>query len=190
MLNDGFGNTKTIDEVIESHDHLARIIASERVSPDAPFDDVLQEERIAVWRAALTRPGDDLRGLASVVMRRRANEVATRQTWTGSGGDGRKRRADVLREQRDSLDSLLEDVGFAVAAPDLLEDVEWSYHHGEIAEALAALTPTQRTYVILRFWLRYTEPEIAGYLGTTTKSVSSAWDRAKPVLQDRLEHLV
>ena len=83
-LSDGFGDRWTPAELVAMHEPLARLIAAERQSPDAPYEDLVQEARISIWRLAMERTGkDNLRGLASVAIRRRITEVSMRQTWTG-----------------------------------------------------------------------------------------------------------
>lgn len=100
-------------EVLARHEGLARTIAYEHATPSAPVEDVLQECRIALWQAAVKRPGDALDGLAAPVLRRRAAEVAHRgRPWTGEGRRGKAR--DPLRLAPDSVEAIVDAQGDGV----------------------------------------------------------------------------
>ena len=72
-----------------------------------------------------------------------------------------------------------------------VDEVINAYHHGEIAQALSALTFTQRQQVFARFWLGMSEPEIAALQGVSVSSVSRRWTQEiKPQLVGQLGHLV
>jgi RNA polymerase sigma factor (sigma-70 family) len=174
------------------HEPLARIIASERQTPDAPYDDLAQEARIQVWLLANKRQrlDDNLRGLASVAMRRRINEVATRQTWTGYESH-RGYPTDPMRSVRESMDAIIEAVGADVfGGVEALRNVEMAYHHGEIQQALDALPDLHRQYVSLRFWSGWTQDEIAVELQTSVGVMNGWWARSiRPALRQQLAHL-
>lgn len=120
----------------------------------ALLDDVAQEGYIAMWRAAGTwDPGRGalpswLTGAARLRMR---DVTRGHGQWTGhepvrgvTGGPDPE-PLDVVQD--DWLPAALVDSGVA------LEAVEDGYHHGVIAQAVAALPPEQRRYVFLRFWV-------------------------------------
>jgi RNA polymerase sigma factor (sigma-70 family) len=68
-----------------------------------------------------------------------------------------------------------------------LGDVEFAYHHGEIAQAMACLTPRQREYVYLRYCRGYTSPELTAHFGYPPKTLGV---RARECLAAKLPHLV
>lgn len=193
-LNDGFGDALTPAEIVAMHEPLAKTIAYERATSDAPAEDLAQEARIRIWELAQRKAGqnDDLRGLASVAMRRRVQEVVSRQTWTGyEKAGGRTAGADPLRRPRESMDAIIEALGADIfGGADALSGVEMAYHEGEILRALCDLTPQHRTYVFLRFWGGATNPEIAEEMGTTMSMVNNWWNRSiRPALATSLAHL-
>jgi hypothetical protein len=69
-------------------------------------------------------------------------------TWLGkpSSRGSRPVEEDVILDNYDNPDTLFD----AVDSP---AGIELAYHEGEIAEALDALSPAQRRYVVARFWL-------------------------------------
>jgi hypothetical protein len=91
--------------------------------------------------------------------------------------------SDMLGDQA-SVDNMLQ-------AADLLAAAEWAYHHGEIAAAMADLTPRQREYVYIRFWLNYQATDRALYFGYDPDGgLWNASNGAKARLRGRLAHLV
>lgn len=68
--------------------------------------------------------------------------------------------------------------------------IELAYHHGELYEALNALTPRQREYVYLRFWLRATGVEMRAHFGYDPGALwTSSRNGARGKLQTALAHL-
>lgn len=114
-------------------------------------DDLAAEGSIAMWRAMGTY--DPTKGaLASWLTRAaelRMTEVAwRRRPWTGQPAHrgARSVQDTPVLDGFDTPDVLFE-------AVDALEGVELAYHHGEIAKALDTLSPSQRRYVLARYWL-------------------------------------
>lgn len=119
-------------------------------SPHA--DDLAQEGSIAMWRAFSTY--DETKGALpswlTTAARLRMRDVAlSHGRWTGH--EPMRGRAEP---NTTSLDAVVEDGtdDQALVYDDVLDGVEVAYHHGEIAQALNALTDEQRQYVYLRFW--------------------------------------
>ncbi len=116
-------------------------------------DDLAQEGNIAMWRALGTHDPDKgalpswLTGAARLRMR---NVALTHGQWTGH--EAMRGRTEVSAT---SLDAILDDGSgdLAALAEDTMEGIEEAYHHGEIAQAMNALTDEQRAYVYARFWL-------------------------------------
>lgn len=180
------GDALDVREVIERKERLLQIMVSERVTDPAARDDILQEARIAVWKA-MGRP-HMADAYLHTAARRRIEEVRDRQTWTGhTRRHGQP--TDPLRQSRtDSLDRML-DVGLMVAAQNILDGVEMAYHQGEMFQAIAALPANQREYVILRFWGGLTEAEIAAEVHRSVPTVQRWWSEAKGSLRASLGHL-
>lgn len=65
-------------------------------------------------------------------------------------------------------------------------DLDWAYHHGEVLQALNALTPREREYVYVRFWLGWQKPELISHFGYEP---SGLWTSGKRKLRSSLAHL-
>lgn len=93
-----------------------------------------------------------------------------------------------------SLDELLDgDHGFEhlLAAADLVDQVALAYHRGEIMQALDALSPAQKRYVVLRFWCGYVTSELKTVFGYEPGSLwTSKRNGARDKLREQLAHLV
>ena len=118
----------------------------------ADHDDLCQEGFIAMWRAFDTfDPAQGalapwLTGAARLRMRDVAHGHGQ---WTGHEAMRGRRQVET-----ESLDAWLEhDADDLPGIGYLLDGIEDAYHHGELAEAIAALTPEQRAYVYARFYL-------------------------------------
>lgn len=121
-------------------------------SPD--HDDLVNEGYIAMWRAFDTFDASrgSLPSWLTGAARLRMGDVARgKGQWFGH---------EPVRGHREvehtSLDAMV-DVGGdfleTLLGVDVLDGVESAYHHGEIAQAIAALSPMQREYVYARFYL-------------------------------------
>lgn len=93
--------------------------------------------------------------------------------------------ASVLSRETVSLEAMSES-GWDLEGPDYLDSIEVSYHAGEIYDALDALTPTQRKYVMARFWGGMDTSELKELFGYDPTSL---WRDAKPRLQNQLDYL-
>jgi RNA polymerase sigma factor (sigma-70 family) len=192
-IDAGYGDALTVDEVLARYEQRARVIAYEWERPHAPREDLAQEARIELWRVLREREarGEDLsevRGLATVVLRRAVSNAAVDQRWTGTEYPRGKAKDPIRRDPRD-LDHEL-DAGLVLAAADVLSEVELAYHEGEIYGAIRELPAAHRRYVYLKFWCGLTEAEIAAELGRTKGNVHRTWTEViRPRLRERLSHL-
>ena len=184
-----------ITEVIDCNERLLKIKAAERLRHNpasrALWDDVLQEGRIVQMTVLRKRP-DATRQYVSASMSNRMTEVIMRDAWTGSEAK-RGHPIDPLRRanERDSVDDETLHLDEIVESSNWVDDIINAYHHGEIAQALSALTFTQRQQVFARFWLGMSEPEIAALQGVSVSSVSRRWTQEiRPQLVGQLGHLV
>ena len=194
---DGYGDDRSLEdyitEVIDSNERLLKLKAAERLRHNPAsrviWDDVLQEGRIVQMEVLRKRP-DATREYISASMSNRMNEVIRRGAWTGSEAK-RGHPIDPLRRpgERDSIDDPDWDV--VISSGDWVDQVMWAYHHGEIAEAMSALTFTQRQQVFARIWCGMSEPEIAALQDVSVSTVSRRWTQEiRPQLTGRLGHLV
>jgi DNA-directed RNA polymerase specialized sigma24 family protein len=90
----------------------------------------------------------------------------------------RGRRQDPLRQpfrQRDSIDDPELFVDVVISSGDWVDEVSMAYHHGEIAQALSALTFTQREVVFYKFWGGWSNAEIAAHQHRSPRNVEESW---------------
>jgi DNA-directed RNA polymerase specialized sigma24 family protein len=80
----------------------------------------------------------------------------------------------------------VDDVASVVDLPDLLPDIEWAYHQGEIWHALDALSPREKEYVTMRFRQGQPLSELKNHFGYDP---SGLWHTARPKLAKELAHL-
>lgn len=150
MSGDGYGDY-TRDEESEILDSYTKWLhhTANRLLPQSReylHDDVVQEGRVAMWRALYTHDASKgslpswLTGAAVLRMR----DVAL--------GHGKEFGHAPLRGSREVESVAVEDITTLLHGSVSLEGVELAYHHGEIMEALSRLSPSQREYVFLRFW--------------------------------------
>lgn len=112
----------------------------------ADHDDLVQEGRIAMWRALRTY--DEARGSLPSWLTSAARQRMRDVAWGHGQPTGRPAtRGSREVAQGGSLDAMDEETVTA-----LLGHVEEAYHDGAILEAVRALPARQREYVFLRFW--------------------------------------
>lgn len=159
----------------------------------ADHDDLVQEGYVAMWRALDTYDSDKgpLPSWLTHAARMRMRDVAHGHgQWTGRPEQRGSRSVDAT-----SLDELLATEPEHPSLAGMLDEVELAYHEGEIAEALAALSPAQRRYVFARFWLGLDPTSRAPAMRALVAQVPELsqrwlWQRARVVLRERLHHLV
>jgi RNA polymerase sigma factor (sigma-70 family) len=169
---------------------------------DERHDDLVQEGRIAMWRAMDTY---DPTKCALPFWLTNAAKMRMKDVAYGSG---KPTGHEAMRGRKEakastSMDALVEEGGMEamLGLSDTFHNVELAYHHGEIWEAIESLSPSQRRYVIARFWMgldpssreagqmeaRKMVPEISRrYLWTGSSKQVGARDR----LAEALAHLV
>lgn len=135
------------------------------------IDDLAAEAWVAVWRE--TRTGNlDEPWLKAVARNRMLNWI----------------RDELAAPQRgDRNTTYLDDMTTVWDGEQAVGDVEWAYHHGQIAAAVNALHPTQREYVYLRFWRGWEASRLNAHFQVA--NTSYLWARARPKLRDSLAHL-
>lgn len=155
MLNDGFG-APSVEEIMQEREGWFRAMAYRFCADASRREDVAQEGRVAFWNAWKEHDGD-LR-----IAFNTAKQSMQQHAWyphrnppTGSVHEGNRYEprtisVQAMTAQTDTTDTFVESIFGMV---DSLGDVEWAYHAGEIADALASLTEKERAYVYARFWM-------------------------------------
>ena len=196
VIQDGFGDdTRDLDyeQYLLSNERLTKLKVGERLRNDDRardiWDDCLQELRITQWQVLQKRP-DARREYVSAAMSHRISEILARGTWTGMERTHGKPRDPLRRRDRDSVDDETLQLDQVADGADWVDGVIMAYHHGEIAEAMSALTFTQRVHVFSRIWLGMTDPEIAALQGCSRQTIERRWrTEIKPNLSGMLAHL-
>lgn len=175
-----------IEDKLREKEPLLQIIVSERARANPNIrEDMLQEARIEAWSQMEKEASP---ALVSHAVRQRVSRLVTQGNWTGKPAKRDRGSKEPLDTDRDSIDDPDWDVH--VEAADVLEAVEWAYHHGEILEALRSLPERHREYVLMRFWGGMTNAEIAAHQDVRLGNISRTWNEAiKPKLAEQLEHL-
>lgn len=188
-LSDGYGDLSPVEQALVEKDFQYRSLARKVTDSPDLMDDVAQEARIAAW---LEYDKVGIRhDYAYHRAQQRAVQHAYRDQWFGSPQGVAGKPLDPIRRkpsQRDSLDD--PDLDVHLAAAGVIDAVMLAYHDGEIAEAINALAPDHREYVVLRFWGGLSNQEIAARQGKAASYLSSAWVKViRPRLLERLDHL-
>jgi RNA polymerase sigma factor (sigma-70 family) len=159
--------------------------AANRIGRPEDHDDLVQEGRVAMWRA-LESYNEDLGALPSWLVRAAENRLKD-LAW----GKGQPTGHEAVRGKRQVEEVVSVDSMEADEVDGLMGYVEEAYHDGEIIDAIRHLTPKQQEYVFLRFW---------GGLDPTSRSPEMKalvsqypvmaerwhWQRAKAILVDEL----
>jgi RNA polymerase sigma factor (sigma-70 family) len=196
-IQDGFGEHLAVDEMEEyllSNERLLKIKAAERTRGSEAardiWDDLLQEGRIVQWAVLEKRP-ESARAYVHAAMSNRMIEVLTRGTWTGMPTAQGRPRDPLRRRDRDSVDDETLQLADVVDQADWVEQVQLAYHHGEIHQAIDALTFTQKAHVVARFWYGLSNAEIAAQQGCSKQTVERQWrETIRPHLVRELGHLL
>ncbi|MET7363303.1 sigma-70 family RNA polymerase sigma factor [Streptomyces sp. NPDC005562] len=202
-LNDGYGDNLTVDEVLGQYESWLHARAHQMLaSTDHRHEDLVQEGRIAMWRAL--QQHDPAKGALPSWLTQHAtwhmHQVLSRGgTWTGKPRGASTSRVEVKVHSVESLDQILHpdadsgraaDTAAGGATPDLAEEAMQAYHRGEIAEAIALLSAGQQRYVRLRFVEDLKGAEMKDAFGYDPSALwNSARNGAKYKLRAHLSHL-
>jgi RNA polymerase sigma factor (sigma-70 family) len=160
-------------------------------------DDLVQEGYIAMWRAVGSFNPDA--GAAPTWLtnaaRMRMTDIARRRyvNWFGKEAT----RGHQETEAKVSIEALAASDEHwehqLLRSAELVELIGEGYHEGDIAAAMATLTPAERRYVYARFWLGLdpTARSIPRELLTQVPELAQRWlwTRAKVKLRFALAHL-
>ena len=195
--------TEDATEVLTRFDPWLQKVARSILSPSHPnLEDLVQEGRVALWKALGTFNGErsHLTHWVTYRARNRMLEVATGKCWTGQpprfhGRQGIQEPVHVLSLDASPGHENSESLAAFVPPPrdvrDDIETAEMAYHENEIREAIASLTPQQRKYVLARFWEDMTTAEmISEVFGYDPSALwNSKTNGAKYKLREALSHL-
>lgn len=163
-------------ELLTRYRPWLRRVAAGMTIPDQ-VEDLAQEGWVALWRALRSW---NRRDPLDYWVKRKATErmlTLVQRDW-----QTRKALLDVPagHPAHAEVDPVWDQLRVA------LPDIEGAYHHGEIHQAIAALTPREKEYVYLRFWGDYRKPDMIGHFGYEPSGV---WRSARRKLADTLAHL-
>lgn len=143
--------------------------------------DLAQEAWVDAWRRL--QDGDlDAGDIGMLVQGARWKMLGILDGNKTYGADGKRRATGAV----DKLVTVADDSLFWTQLQHNLNDLEAAYHHGEIGEAIADLTPKQQRYIHQRFWLDKSDAQMKAEFGSNPTMI---WYRVKGLLRDRLSHL-
>lgn len=198
-ISDGYGEGSVEDVLAEHEEWVISRSLQLCTSPTAlaKIEDVRQEGRITLWESL--RAGLTAREAVGRAFNRMKSVAWQDRLWTGQEkrdahtvgpGSGRHRTAST---GADSIDAMVESGvwdSYAASISGALGDVEMAYHHGEIMQALNALSIEHREYMYWKFWRGWTDSEISRFTGISTSGVNNRWVRTiRPALLTSLDHL-
>lgn len=148
--------------------------------------DLIQEGYIAMWKALKTFDGSrgHLPSYLKMKAKGRILECLSRSIWTGTP----PRYSSGISPDEPAVDTSLSTVQDLLEVTDSIDFVAMKYHEGEILQAMQALGPIQRDYVVRRFWYGQTNAMMTAD-DSVTYQPEGAWKKAKLVLGEELEHL-
>lgn len=166
--------------VVADYDRWLHAVANKMLGwPGHPLhDDLVQEGRIAMWRAEQTH--DPARGALPSWITRAAEMRMKDLAW----GHGQPFGREATRGKREVKTVNLEDISPVIQeeieprTTDIAEHAMWAYHHGELHRTIERLTVRQQEAV---------RAKIAG--GLLTPQERAAWTVARRELAEELRHL-
>lgn len=186
MIDDGWGDETPEQTALRflhwSHWHAGQLVPA----TDALYDDLVQEALITAWRTAEEKGIRNAVYVTTAARYRQQGVAAGRPMTGGDSTPGPKSRpAEQRVDTYDDLDPAL------LAAPELLDTVEWAYHRGEILAVLDGMDPRHRRYVWAKFFEGKRDFEIAAEMAVDKRLLNTWWRRTiRPRLAAELEHLV
>lgn len=163
-----------IDTVLRDYDRWLHLKATD-LTPDKELrKDLMQEGRIALWKALDSF--DRSRGSLPAWLTFKARGAMFQLLRDM----GRKQNDIPMESAREEWDRLVEE-------PDMPDMIA---HSREIMDAVKTLTPKQRLYVFLRFWLDYRQSDLNDYFGYDPGGLwRAAHQGARARLREKLAHL-
>lgn len=143
------------------------------------WDDVINEGRVAMWKVEQQGHGDHA-GFMTLAARNRMRDVAwNNRRHLGSASTSTKGVPNMPTcPSLDSLDSSTREVVMGPSIRDIAEEAMLAYHHGQMAQCIARLSPSEQNAV--RMFLADQK---------MSSAERSAWSSARRKLAEWLEHL-
>lgn len=178
-----------LDELLDSYRAWLTKTAFEVAGRSGDIvQDLAQEGHIAMWKAAQVESPAGVK-FSTYLMNAakwRMKRCMSRRTWLGmddrrTEGYGGTAKRIYAEDVEQGMPTDAEDL---CRAADDIESFIFSYHHGEIMEAINSLSASQREKVFRRFWQG--ENLTGGWwYGHAKKGIPGARD----ILRERLSHL-
>jgi RNA polymerase sigma factor (sigma-70 family) len=148
------------------------------------WQDLAQEGSIEIWR--LIQSGETREGILMVAARRKMIDALIRAKVFRKPETKNTTSESVARKSDDDTHNTMEDL----SAIDSFDAVERAYHNGMIHAAIDKLSPAQRKYVTMRFFMGLQHPELEKEFGYNPGALwSSKKNGAKYKLAVELESL-
>lgn len=158
-------------------------------------EDLAQEAWIALWQATRTYDGRGGVTLDYWLMRNAHDRMRVMiRHWTAQCRDAR--RTELAGDPWAKIEAFSDDhtndftgVASDVVWVELITDltgIENAYHYGEIAHAMAELTPRQREYIYFRYFCGFDTSELTAHFGYPPKTIGQ---QARKNLAKSLSHL-
>lgn len=150
VISDGYGDDA--ERAVHQWERLLRSYARRVCADPSRYEDVLQEGRVALWQAVRAQHDYPVE-----VAKSRMKQVSWYPHKTppvGSVHEGNRYEPQTTSVQAatEQFEGAEDVVASLFGLVDTIGNIEIAYHHGEIARAVASLTPKQRAYVYARFW--------------------------------------
>jgi RNA polymerase sigma factor (sigma-70 family) len=156
-------------------------------------EDLASEGWIALWLATRTYDGRDGVTLDYWLMRNAYDRMRVMiRHWTAQCRDAR--RTELAGDPWEKINAYSDGPTREFTSTDTvwigmttdLTGIENAYHYGEIAQAMAELTPRQREYIYLRYFRGFDTAELTAHFGYPPKTVGQ---QARRNLAKSLSHL-
>jgi RNA polymerase sigma factor (sigma-70 family) len=172
----------TPEEVIASHRGLVRRLAQQYRTDRWPLEDLMQEANIALWKATVKKPGDDLKGVASYIIKRRILAVVVEDKSLAhreSGAAGHRREPEISAwMDADMSPGQQAMINHAMGSTVSAEDEVIEHEEGEWLRKLARTFPERQAEVILGKLAGESRTEIAARMGCTPQNVDKLFKGA------------
>ena len=174
---------------------LRKIAASMTLQFPDRAEDLAQEGWVALWQATHTYDGRGGVALDYWLMRNAHDRMRVMiRHWTAQCRD--VRQTELAGDPWERIEAYSDDHNsdFTGKASDVvwiglttdLAGIENAYHYGEIAQAMAELTPRQREYIYLRYCRGLDASELTAHFGYPPKTIGQ---QARKNLAKSLSHL-
>jgi len=174
------------EQILKDYDRWLHIEASKLSSASYDIEDLVQEGRVAMWKALKTF--DPARGkLPSWLTYKAKNRMLTCVTSNLWEGTQRKTGNHSLKVNPIPVSpELIPEMDFCKIS----DSSDFAYHGKQITDAVKRLTAKQQKYVYMRFWQGMVASEMVQEFGYNPNGLWASKDSgAKARLKETLAHL-